>query len=51
MARKVSVAKPKSQTGKDDFLSVAKRLECDDDKARFEKKLGELAKAKPPNRK
>lgn len=26
---------------------VAKRLECDEDKARFEAKLGKLAKAKP----
>ena len=36
----------------DDFESVAKRLECDEDKARFEKKLGKIAKAnisgKPP---
>ncbi|HVW74437.1 MAG TPA: hypothetical protein VHC39_12410 [Rhizomicrobium sp.] len=31
----------------DSFESVAKRLECDDDKARFEAKLGKLAKAKP----
>ena len=31
-----------------DFESVAKRLECDDDKARFEAKLGKLAKAKGP---
>ena len=28
--------------------AVAKRLECDDDKARFEAKLGKLAKAKSP---
>ena len=27
-----------------DFESVAKRLECDEDRARFEKKLGKLAK-------
>ena len=46
MARKGSAAKPKSQTGKDDFKSVAKALGCDDDKARFEAKLGKLAKAK-----
>lgn len=36
------------------FEAVAKRLECDDDKARFEAKLGKLAKAnstaKNPNR-
>lgn len=31
----------------DDFESVAKRLECDDDKEAFEKKLGKIAKAKP----
>ena len=31
---------------KDSFEAVAKRLECDDDKARFEDKLGKLAKAK-----
>jgi hypothetical protein len=27
--------------------SIVKRLECDDDNARFEAKLGKLAKAKP----
>jgi hypothetical protein len=30
----------------DDFESVAKRLECDEDKKRFEEKLGKLARAK-----
>jgi hypothetical protein len=30
-----------------DFESVAKRLECDEDKERFEAKLGKLARAKP----
>ena len=30
---------------KDDFVSVARRLECDDDKGRFEKKLGKIARA------
>jgi hypothetical protein len=44
MARKGFGAKPKSQTGKDDFKSVAKALGCDDDKARFEAKLGKIAK-------
>jgi hypothetical protein len=38
-------ARPKS--GGDDFESVARRLECDEDKARFEAKLGKIAKAKP----
>jgi hypothetical protein len=36
---------------KDDFGSVAKRLECDDDKARFEAKLWNIAKAKPTREK
>jgi hypothetical protein len=31
----------------DDFATVARRLECDEDKERFEKKLGKIAKAKP----
>jgi hypothetical protein len=31
----------------DSFDAVAKVLGCDDDKARFEAKLGKLAKAKP----
>jgi hypothetical protein len=38
-------ARPQNADG---FMSVAKRLECDDDKARFEAKLGKLAKAKKP---
>jgi hypothetical protein len=38
--------KPKPKP-KDDFESVAKRLECDEDKGRFETKLGKIAKAKP----
>lgn len=29
----------------DDFKSVARRLECDEDKGRFEKALGKIAKA------
>ena len=28
---------------KDDFVSVARRLECDEDKAGFEKKLAKIA--------
>ncbi|MGA9137923.1 MAG: hypothetical protein WBZ39_08320, partial [Methylovirgula sp.] len=31
----------------DDFESVARRLECDEDKEQFETKLGKIAKAKP----
>jgi hypothetical protein len=37
----------KTAKSKDDFRAVAKRLECDPDKARFEAKLGKIAKAKP----
>jgi hypothetical protein len=31
----------------DSFEAVARRLECDEDKERFEAKLGKLAKSKP----
>jgi hypothetical protein len=31
----------------EDFESVAKRLECDEDKERFERSLHKIAKAKP----
>ncbi len=40
-------AKKSKKPKADDFKSVAKRLECDEDKAAFEKKLGKIAKAKP----
>jgi hypothetical protein len=36
---------PKNET--DDFVSVARRLECDEDKGRFEAKLAKIAKVKP----
>jgi hypothetical protein len=39
-------SKPKANE-RDSFESVAKRLGCDDDKDRFEAKLGKIAKAKP----
>ena len=29
------------------FIEAARELECDDDKDRFEKRLGKIAKAKP----
>jgi hypothetical protein len=35
----------------DDFASVARRLECDEDKGRFEVKLGKIAKAKTASQK
>jgi hypothetical protein len=31
---------------KDEFLSVARRLECDEDKSRFEKQLGKIVSVK-----
>ena len=39
-----------SSKGPDDFVSVARRLECDEDKGRFEKKLGKIAKAAPASK-
>lgn len=36
---------------REDFASVARRLGCDEDRARFERKLGKIAKAKPNGRK
>jgi hypothetical protein len=38
---------PDSKQQPDDFASVAKRLQCDEDQDRFEKALGKIAKAKP----
>jgi hypothetical protein len=38
--------KAKAVVSKDSFEAVAKALGCDDDKARFEAKLGKLAKTK-----
>jgi hypothetical protein len=34
---------------KDTFESAARRLECDEDKGQFEKKLGKIAKTKVAN--
>lgn len=39
--------KPKPEKREDDFESVARRLGCDEDKERFEKKLGKIVKAIP----
>ena len=46
---KKAPAKPKAKDSTDlpqDFESVAKRLECDEDKERFEEKLGNLARTR-----
>lgn len=45
-AKQSRKAKPSPKA--DDFLTVARRLECDEDKERFEKKLGKIAKAATP---
>ena len=45
--RKVSKRTKPATKPKDSFESVAKRLECDPNKASFEAKLGKLAKATP----
>jgi hypothetical protein len=45
--------KPKQNRPKvksDDFVAVARRLGCDENKERFEAKLRKIAKAKPPAR-
>ena len=36
-----------SNEQKNRFIETARQLECDEDKERFEEKLGRLAKAKP----
>jgi len=51
MAKKDSEKHRTQHAKPDDFKSVARRLECDEDKARFEAKLGEIARAKAPHRK
>jgi hypothetical protein len=43
---KQAATAPKSnRAAPDDFVSVARRLECDEDKGRFEAKLGKIARA------
>lgn len=45
MAKTKSVKRDnKKKSQSDDFVSVARRLECDEDKGRFEAKLGKIAK-------
>ena len=50
MAKKVRNRKRKktlTQGSADDFVTVARQLECDEDKARFERQLAKIARAKP----
>ena len=46
MARSLLTQKRKKPKQPQDFESVARRLECDEDKERFEKKLGKIAKSR-----
>jgi hypothetical protein len=53
MPQKATSKKAKSQkpTSTDDsFEAVARRLECDEDRGRFEEKLGNIVKTKPANK-
>ncbi len=47
MKKKRPVKKEKDAGGKDGFAAVAKRLECDESRERFEKTLQKIAKAPP----
>ena len=46
MAETVKPTRPKPQVER--FIETARQLECDEDQERFEKKLGKIARAKPP---
>ena len=46
MSRK-SPAKVAPENQRQRFIEAAKAAECDDDKDRFERRLGKIAKAKP----
>jgi hypothetical protein len=45
--RRKDQGKKKATKASDDVVSVARRLQCDEDKGRFEKLLGKIAKTKP----
>ena len=40
----------KTDNQRERFIETARQLECDEDKERFEEKLGKIAKAKPRGR-
>jgi hypothetical protein len=44
--RKAKSLRPKREGKPEDFGSVARELECDEDKKRFEQQLAKIAKAK-----
>jgi hypothetical protein len=45
--RRATQIKKNLERESDDFVSVARRLGADEDKGRFERKLGKIARAKP----
>lgn len=45
-----SPPKLRQQNQRDRFIETARELECDEDKERFEEKLGRIAGAKPPKK-
>jgi hypothetical protein len=47
---KSKTSKPTSSDQHKRFIKTARQLECDEDKERFEEKLGKIAKAKPKPR-
>jgi hypothetical protein len=47
VAKRKTAVKNQSQK----FIKAARELGCDDDKERFEKRLGKIVKAKPPTTK
>jgi hypothetical protein len=46
----VRKVKKQRQEKKDGFKETARRLECDEDKGRFEAKLGKIAKVRLPEK-
>jgi hypothetical protein len=47
---KKTKTRPRKRPRDDSFEAVAKRLECDPDMDKFLKKMGKIARAKPPKR-
>jgi len=50
MAKRATEKRRTQRALTDDFKSVARRLGCDDDKKRFEQRLGKLLEAKDKDR-
>lgn len=43
-------SKPEKTARHARFMETARKLECDEDDARFKEKLGRIAKVKPPQK-